>query len=62
MIIEPYYYDKVSGRKVCSAGGGAGSNPMNPLETWPAIEITIEAQNRPDTVTLHHRDVDGIAG
>src|SRR5258708_38995864 len=38
------------------------SDPMNPLKTGPAVEIAIEAQNRSDTVTLHDRDVDGIAG
>jgi hypothetical protein len=35
---------------------------MNPLQTGPAIEIAIEAEDRPDTVALHDCDMDGIAG
>jgi hypothetical protein len=35
---------------------------MNPLQTGPAIEIAIEAEDRSDAVALHDCDVDGIAG
>jgi hypothetical protein len=35
---------------------------MNPLQTRPAVEIAIEAEDRSDTVSLHDCDVEGIAG
>ena len=47
--------------RVCQARP-FGSNPMNPLQTGPAIEIAIEAEDRSDAMALHDCDVDGIAG
>ncbi len=38
------------------------SNPVDPLKTRPAVEITIEAQNRSNAMALHNRNVHGIAG
>jgi hypothetical protein len=38
------------------------SNPVDPPQAGPAVEITIKAQYRTNTVTLHHGNMDGIAG
>jgi len=35
---------------------------MNPLNTRPAVEITVEAQNRSNAVALHDSNMEGVAG
>jgi hypothetical protein len=35
---------------------------MDPPQSWPAVEITVEAQDRSNTMALHNGDVDRIAG
>jgi len=37
------------------------SNPVDSLKTRPAVEITVEAQNRSNAVTLHNSNVHGGA-
>jgi len=37
------------------------SNAVDSLQAWPAIEIRIEAQDRPDTVAFHDCDVERVA-
>ena len=38
------------------------SDPVDPLNPRPSVEITVEAQNRSNAVPLHHRNVHGVAG
>src|SRR5580700_3323563 len=53
---------KLKPREQCGSRRRANSDPMNPLESRPAVEIAIETENRSDTMSLHDRDVDRIAG
>ena len=41
---------------------GFRSDPVNPLKTGPAVETTVEAQNRSNAMAFHDRNMHGVAG
>jgi hypothetical protein len=45
-----------------SVSEGFRSDLVDPLETRPAVEITVEAQNRSNAMAFHDRNVHGVAG
>src|ERR1035437_1269707 len=38
------------------------SDAVDPLQTWPAVEIGVKAEDRMNPVVFHHGDVEGVPG